>query len=261
MTLLIAGIGLFVYMTFAFCLALYQRDNGVADIAYGCGFILLAWVSWSGGMHSLVGSIASIFVTVWGLRLSTRIYLKNRNKAEDFRYKAMRERWGKNVALQSFVSVFMLQSLIIFTIALPVTLSNIYGTAINLSVVSWLGIALWIKGFIFETVGDYQLDQFKKKAENKGHIMQSGLWRYTRHPNYFGESLMWWGIALLSFSQLMFVWGSLPALGVFISPLLVTFLLIKVSGIPLLEAHFSGEEWEKYKARTQSFIPWFLKGD
>ena len=259
MTLLIAGIGLFVYMTFAFCLALYQRDNGVADIAYGCGFILLAWVSWTGGMHSLAGALLSIFVTVWGLRLAVRIYAKNWNKPEDFRYKAMRDRWGKNVVVRSFFTIFMLQGALIFIIALPVMLTNVYATAPGLSLLSWLGSIIWAKGFLFETVGDYQLDMFRKNPLNKGHIMNTGLWYFTRHPNYFGESLMWWGIALVAYSQLTLVWGYALALVVVISPITITYLLLKVSGIPLLEAHFSGEEWEGYKKRTNSFIPWFPK--
>lgn len=260
-TLLIAATGLLVYMTFAFCLALYQKDNGVADIAYGCGFFLLSWVTYSGGEHSLAGLIATIFVTLWGLRLSTRIYLKNRNKPEDFRYRAWREQWGTHVVLRSFLQVFMLQGVIIFLIATPVMLTNVYASGNVVSTVAWIGIAIWVLGFYFEAVGDYQLDAFRRRPENKGHIMQHGLWKFTRHPNYFGESLMWWGISLIAFGTLFALWGYPQTLIVFMSPLLITYLLLKVSGIPLLEAHFSGTEWEAYKKRTNAFIPWFPRKD
>ena len=253
MTLLIAGIGLFVYMTFAFCLALYQRDNGVADIAYGCGFILLAWVSWTGGMHSLAGALLSIFVTVWGLRLAVRIYAKNWNKPEDFRYKAMRDRWGKNVVVRSFFTIFMLQGALIFIIALPVMLTNVYATAPGLSLLSWLGSIIWAKGFLFETVGDYQLDMFRKNPLNKGHTMNTGLWYFTRHPNYFGEVTMWWGIWLLALSV---PYGFLSIIG----PIAITILILKVSGIPMLEKKMlENPEFAEYKRRTSIFVPWFRK--
>ncbi len=258
-TLAVAAIGLFVYMSFAFALAVYMKDNGVADIAYGCAFILLSWVTYTGESHPLAGLIATILATVWGLRLATRIYFKNRYKPEDFRYKKWREEWGKSFLVRSYFQVFMLQGIIIFIIALPVMLLNVYTLPVALTWVSLLGVLVWLKGFFFEAVGDYQLDRFLKDSANKGHIMQKGLWHFTRHPNYFGESLMWWGIGLLAYGELALVWGYTVALVAFVSPVLITFLLLRVSGVPLLEEHFSGPEWEAYKARTSVFIPWFPK--
>jgi steroid 5-alpha reductase family enzyme len=122
-------------------------------------------------------------------------------------------------------------------------------------VFGFLGLVIWLKGFFFESVGDWQLARFMRNPENKGKIMDKGLWKYTRHPNYFGESIMWWGLAITSCAVLSHVWG-IGSVAAFIGPAVITFLLLKVSGVPLLEAHFAGNPaWEEYKARTSVFIP------
>jgi len=256
--LILPAFVLLVYMSTAFIIAVQSKDNSIADIAYGLGFTLIAWFTYQLGVHTVAGIVTTVLVTLWGARLSSRIYLKNKGKGEDFRYKKWREEWGKGFLLRSYLQVFLLQGAIIFMIALPVLLLNVYGND-SVGLLAIVGLLVWLVGFFFEVVGDLQLDGFLSKKENKGHIMQSGLWKFTRHPNYFGESTMWWGIGLICYDVLSVSWNPFYALVVFVSPALITFLLLKISGVPLLEAHFSGDEWEAYKASTNVFFPWKKK--
>lgn len=253
--LLTALIFLFVYMCIAFVISLIRRDNGTADIAYGWGFVLVAWTTFLFGNPGAAAFVASLVATVWAARLSVRIYLRNIGKPEDFRYKEWRESWGKTFVLRSFLQVYVLQGAIIFLVALPLSLLNIYGAAAGIGLGVAIGFLLWGVGFFFEAVGDYQLARFIGNPMNKGKVMDQGLWRYTRHPNYFGESLMWWGLALVAYATLEPLMG-LSALTVFLSPVLITFLLLKVSGVPMLEKRFAGQPlWEAYKAKTSVFLP------
>lgn len=255
----LAALCLFIYMSSAFLIALVKKDNGVADIAYGGGFVLVSWVTYFVGLMNLTGLLATILVTIWAARLSFRIYRRNHGKPEDFRYRQWREEWGNWFTVRSFFQVFMLQGVILFIIALPVLMLNTLDVSVGISVIAYIGLLIWLKGFFFEATADYQLDRFIHAPENKGKIMDQGLWHYSRHPNYYGESLMWLGIAVMSFGTLFAQLG-MAALDIFISPILITFLLIKVSGIPLLEKRFAGNaEWEAYKAKTSPFIPWFPK--
>ncbi len=247
---------LFVYVCGAFIVSLIRRDNGTADIAYGWGFVLVAWTTYLLGNPGTAAFIACVLATIWAIRLSVRIYARSIGKPEDFRYKAWRDAWGKTFVLRSFLQVYVLQGAVIFVVALPLSLMNIYGGAAGLSALVVLGFVLWGIGFFFEAVGDQQLARFVKDPSNKGKIMDRGLWRYTRHPNYFGESLMWWGLALSSAATLLPLTGIPFALLPFLGPILITFLLLKVSGVPMLEKRFAGEPaWETYKAKTSVFLP------
>jgi steroid 5-alpha reductase family enzyme len=258
--LLIALFCLFVYMCAAFVISLVRKDNGTADIAYGWGFVLVAWVTFLlMPIHGPFSFLATILATIWAARLSIRIFLRNRNKPEDFRYKTWREQWGKSFIVRSFLQIYMLQGAVIYIVVLPVSLLNTFGVLPGIGIAGiifgFLGLIIWLKGFFFESVGDWQLARFMRNPENKGKIMDKGLWKYTRHPNYFGESLMWWGLAITSCAVLSDVWG-IGSVVAFIGPAVITFLLLKVSGVPLLEAHFAGNPaWEAYKARTSVFIP------
>jgi steroid 5-alpha reductase family enzyme len=250
--LLIAALFLLVYMLLAFAVALHKKDNGIADIAYGGGFILLALVTLLLGSQEVLALIVSALVFVWGIRLSFRIGKRNWNKPEDFRYKKWREEWGKTFVLRSLFQVFLLQGAVIFTVALPATLTN---TEV-LGDFSWLvivGILAWLVGFFFESVGDAQLDAFIKDPASKGKLMDRGLWKYTRHPNYFGEALMWWGLAIIAFGSIASLTTGLIA---FASPILITFLLLKVSGVPMLEKRMAEHpDWAEYARKTSVFIP------
>jgi steroid 5-alpha reductase family enzyme len=260
--LLLAAAALFIYMSLMFVISLVRKDNGTADIAYGWGFVLVALITYILGTPGLSALIATTFVVIWAARLSIRIYVRSRGKPEDFRYKAWREQWGKTFAVRSFFQVYVLQGVVIYLVSVPIMLLNTYSNDVrfvgtyygSIIVIGMLG---WLKGFFFESVGDYQLAKFMGDPANKGKIMDRGLWHFTRHPNYYGESLMWWGIALIAAGTLLQAGYGWLVLAPFIGPILITFLLLKVSGVPLLEAHFAGNPaWEAYKARTSVFIPW-----
>lgn len=249
-----------VYTTYFFFIAKERKNNSIIDIAYGPGFIVtaffLACIQLTYNPLPTFGSIIFILIIIWGARLSYRIFKKNRVKGEDFRYKAWREEWSKQghdyFLVRSYVQIFVLQGIIISLVLVPFTLS-VSADLLNTSgyVLALLfGLALWIVGFVFEAVGDAQLDRFIKHKHVHGlTIMKSGLWKYTRHPNYFGESMMWWGISIIAF-------GATMSLFVFVSPFIITGLLLFVSGVPMLEKKWEGnEEWEHYKKKTSVFFP------
>ena len=244
-------ITLLIYMSGLFVVSLITKNNGVADIGYGVAFMIVIAATFLQAPTSndyLLILIALPFI--WALRLASRIYQKNKGKPEDFRYKAWREEWGNSFVWRSYLQIYMLQGLVVFIVALPVTLVLIYPATVINGSLFYIGVSLWVIGFYFEAMGDFQLDRFIKNPANKGKIMTSGLWKYSRHPNYFGESTMWFGIAIISLSL-----SSIPFVAI-VSPLLITFLLLKVSGVPMLEKHFAGNpDWEEYKKKTSVFIP------
>jgi steroid 5-alpha reductase family enzyme len=239
-----------VYMTAWFFIALVRRDNSVADIAWGLGFVFVAAVTVLGREAGAARStLATAFVVVWGGRLSLHIFRRNRKKGEDPRYADWRRAWGRAFVWRSFLQVFMLQGLFLALISSPVAAVNLAAEQGRLNLLDAVGTALWLAGFAFEAVGDAQLARFKRDPANRGRIMTSGLWRYTRHPNYFGESLMWGGLFVLALN----VPGGWMTV---VSPVLITFLLVQVSGIPLLEKRYAGNtEFQAYARRTSAFIP------
>lgn len=247
----------FLYMNIVFFISLKNKNNGLVDIGWGFGFVLIAISSLilniiKSGTISFVLFIPTLLVMLWGLRLTYYLFKRNYKKEEDYRYKEMRSRWGGKVNINAYFKVFMLQGLLMSIIALPIMFYNV--SSINyLNIFNILGILIWIKGYCFEVVGDYQLKKFIKDPNNKGKIMQSGLWKYTRHPNYFGESVMWWGIFLITINS------SLGLIGI-ISPILITFLLVFVSGVPLLEKKYeNNKDFQEYAKKTSKFVPWFVK--
>lgn len=256
MNLLIVALVLFFYMSGAFLVALGRHNNSVADIAYGGGFFLSAWIGYLLGFHSAMGLLVCVFVSVWAIRLSVRIARRNWNRPEDSRYARWRKEWGESFVWRSFLQVFMLQGVVIFVVALPTTLLSTFGQELGVGLVGGAGILLWACGFLFEAIGDWQLDAFRASPESKERLMETGLWRYTRHPNYFGESCMWWGLSLMAFDTLAFVTPMPLALLVFLGPLLITYLLLRVSGAPLVENRMKENvSWESYKNRTSVFFP------
>ncbi len=256
MELLNLSIILFVYMNLWFIYSVVKKRNDFVDVAWGLGFVLLSWCSfYMGQVHSIntnwVGLISSFLVTIWGLRLAIHIFKRNINKTEDYRYKEWRDAWGGYFYLRSYFQIYMLQGLLLYIILLPVMFVNLYALkyTITFNYFVVIGALVWFAGFVFESVGDSQLAAFIKDPKNKGKIMKSGLWKYTRHPNYFGESTMWWGLFIVSLV--------LPGLGwTIVSPVLITSLLLFVSGVPLLENKYKGNlEYEDYKKKTSIFFP------
>ena len=245
---LAAGIIIFVSANVGFAVSLLRKRNDVADIFWGIGFILVAWTLYIlSEMPNNRGLLVNVLVTIWGLRLALHIFLRNRGKSEDFRYKAWREEWGETFYWRSYLQVFLLQGVFLFLISLPIIFVN---TRVReFGVFDILGLIIWTIGFFFEAVGDFQLLQFTKNPANKGKIMQTGLWKYTRHPNYFGEVTLWWGVFLFALSL---PYGFLTI----VSPLTITYLLIYISGIPMLEKKYENNpEFAEYKKRTNAFFP------
>ena len=252
-TLGTASLILFFYMTALFLLAVMREDNSIADVAWGPGFILVAWTTlFLSGYFTPRQLIAGILILIWGLRLAVRIYLRNRGKGEDVRYRQWRERWGKSFIIRSYLQVFMLQGCILLINISPVLVINTYDSG-NLGFLDLLGVILWVMGFFFESLSDWQLDQFTKNPSSQGKIMDRGLWRYSRHPNYFGEVTMWWALYVLALSV---PWGWISIIG----PLTITATILFVSGVPMTEKLMeSNPAFAVYKKRTSVFIPWFPK--
>ena len=245
----IVFIVMLIYMLIWFFIGHILRRNDVADIAWGLGFVVVALTALFLQTEIAARSfIIVLFVGIWGMRLSFHIYQRNRGKPEDPRYQTWRAEWGRHAVVRAFFQIFILQGVLLYIISIPVILMICSGT-VPLGRLDALGILIWLTGFFFEAVGDSQLSHFKKNAGNKGRIMDRGLWRYTRHPNYFGEVLLWWGIFVMSLS-VPYGWATI------IGPLLITVLILKVSGIPLLEQRYKGNEaYEEYKRRTSAFFP------
>lgn len=237
-----------IYMSSWFVLSLLKRRNDIADIAWGLGFILLAWVGMYLAQTSLRGLVVNILVTIWGSRLAWHIFIRNRNKREDYRYAAWRKEWGKFFYLRSYFQVYLLQGLFLYLIIQPVIFIHHQINA-SLGIGDLIGVLVWAIGFYFESTGDAQLKQFISNPLNKGKLLETGLWRYSRHPNYFGEVTQWWGLFIIALS--------LPnSIYTIIGPLTITLLILFVSGIPLLEKKYAGRpDFESYKKRTSKFFP------
>jgi steroid 5-alpha reductase family enzyme len=243
----------FGIMFFIWLLSVLLKNAGIVDVFWGIGFIIVAWMTFF-ITDGYVGRklLITAAVTVWGLRLSIHIFLRNFGMPEDRRYAAIRKRMGKNFWWRSLFEVFGLQAILLWLISLSVQIPQISPIPDQIGSFDIAGIVIWAIGFTVEWISDQQLAAFKDDASNKDKVMDKGLWYYSRHPNYFGESLVWWGIFLIGLS----VPGGIATL---ISPVLITFLLLRVSGVPLLEKKmaYRRPEYKDYVRRTSSFIPWF----
>ncbi|MEL7562656.1 DUF1295 domain-containing protein [Dehalogenimonas sp. 4OHTPN] len=237
------------YMTFLFVIAAFTRNNSVADTGWGVGFIVVTLTTLvTAGDISGVKLLTAVLVTVWGMRLAVRIFLRNRGRGEDFRYRKMRQGWGRAWLLNSYFRVFVVQGVLMLLVAVPIVQIN-HADAPPFGLFTAVGAVIWLAGFIIETTADYQLDRFIAGPQNRGKVLQSGLWRYSRHPNYFGEVVQWWGIFAIALG-VEYGWAGI------IGPVTITFLILKVSGIPMLEKTLSqNPEYVEYQRRTSSFIP------
>lgn len=243
-----SGLVLFVYMLIWFMASVSKKRADLADIAWGPGFLLVAWISLFFGQASLEGLVVNILVTIWALRLAFHLYLRNRNRAEDFRYQKLKQKWVKNFNLKLFVEVFLLQGFILFVIALPVIWIHTHPQGVP-EQVFWLALFVWVMGFVLETIADLELVRFKNDSSNKGKLLTSGVWSYVRHPNYLGELLQWWAIWLMA---AFLPWGWV----LIISPLLLTFLIVLVSGVrPLEEARQNQPDFKAYQESTPALVP------
>jgi len=241
----------FVYFFLFFIVAQMIKNNSIVDMGWGAGFVIIALATlFLEGYYTERNLLVTFLVTIWGLRLTYHIVRRNFGKPEDFRYAKWRKEWGRWLVPRAFLQVFMLQGVMMLAISYSFVLINSYeGSGLNL--LDIVGLLIWITGFFFESVGDKQLDRFLKDSTNKEKVIQSGLWKYTRHPNYFGEATMWWGIFILALSVPL-GWTGI------ISPLTITILLLFVSGVPMLEKQMmQNPEYREYAERTSKFFPWF----
>jgi len=237
------------YMLSLWVLSTRKRDASVVDPAWGPGFLGIAVVALlASGSAPTRARLATALVAVWALRLGIHLAWRARGAAEDPRYAAMRRRHGERFAWVSLFSVFGLQGALMWIVSLPLQLVPSAGTGWSWTAV--LGAALWAVGMFFEVVGDAQLTRFRADPANAGRVLDTGLWRYTRHPNYFGEFLIWWGIWLATLSGPDRLWSAL-------SPVLMSYLLLRVSGVPLLERGLARTRggYADYVARTPAFFP------
>jgi steroid 5-alpha reductase family enzyme len=245
-----AAVAIAIFMIAMWLLSLVLKNASVVDIGWGIGFVIVAWtvraqVDGDADRQRLLVAMT----TLWGARLALYLYSRNHGKGEDYRYQAMRKRWGPRFPLISLGTVFVLQGVLMWIVSLPVQLGQVEVDP-KLGALAWIGIAVWGTGFFFEVIGDAQLARFKRDPANAGTVMDQGLWRYTRHPNYFGDACVWWGIALVAAETTVGRWGLIGAA-------VMTFLLRRVSGVTLLEKSLVKRRkgYEDYVARTSPFIP------
>lgn len=246
-----AALAVFVFFLALYVVSLVRKNNTVADIGWGIGFIIAALtILWQRDALNARQIIVTSLVIIWGSRLALHVWLRSRGKGEDWWHKAWRRSWGDHWVIRSFLQIYVLQWIYLLVIATPFIFVNTFGGP-PIGVLDFVGLGIWVFGFAFEVVGDYQLSRFKEKRSNKGHVLCSGLWRYSRHPNYFGEVAMWVGLWLIAVS----VPGGWATI---VSPVLITVLLVWGRGIPLIEEHFSANpDYLAYKKSTSKFIPWF----
>jgi len=248
---LVAGLTVAVFVTVLWLVSLLLRDSSIVDAFWGVGFVAIALSVAAASPAGLVprGWLLGVLVAVWGLRLSHYIFWRNKGKGEDYRYRKWREAAGAAWWWRSYFKVFVLQGLIMWLVAAPVV--SVVGRASQrpLNWIDWLGTAVWLVGFFFEAAGDWQLSRFKADLANKGKLFKGGVWRYTRHPNYFGDAGVWWGHYLVAAAS--GAWWTI------FSPILMTFLLVRVSGVSMLESALRDSKpgYREYIESTSAFFP------
>lgn len=236
------------YASAWFVISILIKRNDFADIAWGLGYILLCAYHFMTKTTHPIGVICYLLVLIWGLRLSVFLFLRNMNKSEDFRYLKWRNEWGKAFYVRSFLQVYLLQALFLLFIISPVLYVASFSES-QWSAYTIVGAMIWLFGFYWQSLADHQLRQFIKRRKSKEEVLQTGLWKYSRHPNYFGEVTMWWGIYLI-------VWplpGSLPFI---LGPLTITLLIRYVSGVPMLERRYiDNRNYQEYRRKVPALMP------
>lgn len=243
-----------IFMTATFMISRLLGRTDLVDGAWGLAFVTAAISSFligNSGANSVGWNIQTIttgLVLIWGLRLAYTIGRRLATHPEDKRYVELRKHWRGNQAVNTYVRIFFTQAVLATTISIAVIIINTSQAQLP-STLAYIGIVVWLIGFLFEATGDAQLKKYIANPENKGTLMTSGLWKYTRHPNYFGEATLWWGIFIIALATPYGLAG-------IITPVLITYLLCFVSGVPTTEKHFEGRSgWGSYKKRTSMFIP------
>jgi steroid 5-alpha reductase family enzyme len=238
-----------IFESLVFVLAMVFKNNGLADVAWGLGFVACAavWVSWAEPSGPAPFWVMGA-VSVWGIRLAAYLWWRNRGRPEDFRYAQWRKDWGRHWLWRSYLQVFVLQGLILLVNQLPLYAAMMFPRAGGPGWLFVLGFLVWLIGFLWEAIADTQLYLFKRNPANSGRVMRYGLWRFHRHPNYFGEMVLWWGFGLMALDG--GGWWSLPGV------LLINWLLSRVSGVPMLEAKYKNHpEYLQYIREVPALLP------
>jgi steroid 5-alpha reductase family enzyme len=248
----VAGLLILAMISSLWLASVLLRDSSIVDIFWGVGFVVTAWAA-----SALVPGAAPerswlirLLVTAWGLRLSLHILRRNWRRGEDFRYRRWRAEAGPSWWWRSFFKVFLLQGVVMWIVAAPLVSAVARTARGHLIWLDAVATLVWLVGFSFEAVGDWQLARFRSDPASRGKLMTSGLWRYTRHPNYFGDATAWWGHYLVAAAG--------GAWWTFFSPALMTSLLVRVSGVTLLEGSLKEKKpgYREYMESTSAFIPW-----
>ncbi len=249
--LMASAVAVAVLMIVTWLVSLPIRNASIVDIVWGLGFVTVAWTAFlvSDGADPRRWLLTAL-TTVWGLRLSVYLAMRNLGKEEDYRYQEMRRRHGDRFGLVSLGTVFGLQGALMWVVSLPVQAGQVPTSPPTLTWVDYLGAGVWLVGLVFESVGDWQLARFKADPANKGKVMDRGLWRYTRHPNYFGDFMVWWGLYVIALATGVAWWTV-------IGPVVMSILLIRVSGKAMLEKTIGKRRpgYDDYVRRTSGFFP------
>jgi steroid 5-alpha reductase family enzyme len=240
-------------MTILWIVSIFLKNASIVDPFWGIGFILLAFYysfQTAGGTTREI--VFLVLVCLWGLRLSIYLAWRNWGKGEDFRYRQFRQKYGaQRYWWISFFQVFLLQGVLMWLISAPLLGAQFHSLSGTFNFLDLAGILVWLVGIVFETGGDFQLARFKAGPQNKGKVLDKGFWKYTRHPNYFGDACVWWGYGLICLAGGSYI----PVLG----SLLMTVLIIRVSGVFLLEHSLAQTKpgYREYIRKTRAFFPWF----
>lgn len=242
-----AGAALVVVLI-AFAIGVSTGKHKVVDVAWGLGFAAIAVTSLAFSPFSWTAWLAASLTVVWGVRLAGHIFWRGRGSADDPRYEELLSKARGNRTLYALRMIYLLQGLSLWFISLPVQV--VIARSPRLSWFAAIGVAVWLVGFFFETVGDAQLARFRENPANRGKVLNTGLWHYTRHPNYFGDACVWWGLYFVACLSWV---GALTVL----SPLVMTWLLARKTGKPLMESHLTSSRpgYADYVARTSGFFP------
>lgn len=250
--LALAGAVLGGAMLLLWLLSLRLRDASIVDPFWGSAFVLATWTAFLGaGAPGPRAALALALVTLWGLRLTGHLLLRRRGHGEDFRYAAMRRAHGERFWWVSLLTVFLLQGLLAWVIALPLQAAVLLPQPDGPGALEAFAALLFAGGFLLEAVADAQLARFKADPASRGRALDTGVWRFSRHPNYFGDAVQWWAFGLLG--------AAAGAPWTLLSPALMTFLLLRVSGVRLLEKDIAERRpaYRAYARRTSAFVPWF----
>lgn len=249
--LLSTAIAVLVLMLTTWLVSLVRKDASIVDIIWGLGFVIVAWVArLVADGSSTRQTLLVLCTTLWGLRLAGYLAWRNLGKGEDYRYRAMRKKFGDRFPIVSLRTVFLTQGLLMWVISMPTQFGQMREGRKGSDAWIVVGLVLWAVGFAFETIGDIQLARFKADEANKGKVMNRGLWAWTRHPNYFGDACVWWGLWLIASSVPIARWT------VF-GPIAMTFLLVRVSGVAMLEKTIGRRRpgYDEYIRTTSAFLP------